>query len=266
MPQEIPLERSETLRFTPASLLHAQDGEKLADVPVFVLGTPTPRDKRSRRLFLRTVGAKSYTIEALRAEMLAGAKALWGVPDEEFAEHEAKITAYWHAWDDYQLQLADDPGLEWSYDQAIEQSIHDLDDFLSREWRPYGRMLAANADFGEMFNASIAAVGIKSWTGLEVERERDGGALTPECVEAVQEALQDIERAAGLIVGTAWIELLTACMARTKLNEDEAKNSASPSPSGNPPPNSTTGEEATAAIDDGKSPASANSKTTPSGE
>jgi hypothetical protein len=76
---------------------------------------------------------------------------------------------------------------------------------------------------------------VKDWTGIEVERQMEAGHLTMECVTALIEAIRDYEVAQkteqGLIPGTAMYELYNACNGNFRLDEEEAKNSASPSSS-----------------------------------
>lgn len=260
MPQDIPLERGETLRFTPACLLAAYESGKIDTVPVFTLGTPTPRDNRARVRWLRTLSVRSHSSEACRAEFLAGLKALGG--EEQFKIFEPEIKALWQAKEDFALQKADDPDLQWSYDAAKEKALDDLHEYVAREWRPFGRMLADNGDYEQMIALCVPAIGIKFWSGFGHVAEREDGVLTLECVEEIPRKLAAIEEAAGLPTGVAWLEIQAACLKRQNLDVEEAKNSASPSLSDPPPPSLKTGDDATA----GTSKVPATSKKIPAKE
>lgn len=246
MPQDIPLEASETLVFTPPALGSGDSP------PRFVLRAATTREKRFRARILTEEGVTFHGDDALRAETLAGLKAHWSA--EDYAAHSPRITAYWQAREEFALQLRDDPELEWTYDEAEERLVEDVLDGIARLHRPLGRMRADNREFNEMLAAASVAVAVESWSGLDAKPERDRGYLTLECVDRLARALERAEQAAGVTTpGLAWAELCLACFKRMKLDEDEEKNSASPSPSKAPRPSSRNGRAAAA---DGTSPAS----------
>lgn len=243
MPQDIPLEASEVLAFTPASL------EKFDGAPVFRLRASSPRDKRfHRRLFLEH-GIRYHDRDTIRAEVLNGLEQLWDA--DAFAEHSPVIKALWDARDDYELQLKDDPSLEWSYDAEIENAVDELVRKVSQSWQPLRVMIADNGDYGAMSGALLVAVTVQTFAGLPVKALKDRGYTTVETAEAIETALSDLEKQHGVPEGTAWSELIIACSQRMYLDKEEAGNSASQSPSPTAPaPLSETNTSGK----DGKSP------------
>lgn len=225
MPQDIPVEASETLAFTPPSLADRDDA------PSFMLRAPTRRDRRFQRRLYSELGLTRHAIDAIRAEVLAGLKALW--TPEDFEKHSPVITDYWTAKDDFALQAKEDPDLVWEYDTELETRIDSLVSDVARSWAPLGKMLGDNAEFALMTDPIMVAVTVKSFTGLDVERKLDRGYLTVDAAEDIHDALDDMHP-------EAWAELVMACVARLYLDEEEAKNFVSPSSSGTTPVRSTT--------------------------
>ncbi len=257
MPQDIPVEASELLDFTPDSL---KDIER---APVFVLRASTSREKRYHRRLLLEQGIRYHDREDVRAEVLNGLKELWDA--DAFAEHGPIIKALWTARDDFEQQDADaikkgEPRLVWSYDPEIETAVDELVRKVSQEWRPLRSMIADNADYGSMAAPLLVVVTLKRFTGLDVRLRTERGYFTIETVEAIEEALSKFERDNGLIEGTAWAELTVACSRRMYLSEEERGNSESQSPSTTAP--ETSNEKATSEKA-GKSPASGRSRKIP---
>lgn len=243
MPQDIPLEASEVLAFTPASL------EKFDGVPVFRLRASSTRDKRFHRRLLLEYGIRYHDRDTIRAEVLKGLEQLWDA--DAFAEHSPVIKALWEARDDYELQLKDDPSLVWSYDSQIEDAVDELVRKVSQEWRPLRTMIADNADYGAMSGALIVAVTVQTFSGLDVKALKDRGYTTVETAEAIETALSAVEKKHGVPEGTAWAELIVACSQRMYLTEEERGNSGSQSPSPTAP--ALSSEKKTSG-QDGKSP------------
>lgn len=265
MPQDIPLEASEELVFTPKAFAN------LGSAPSFVLRAATARDKRYHRRLHLEENIVSHTAEAIRAEILRGLKSLWSA--ETYDQHAEVLTAFWAAQDDYDqqrgLHAKEQEGLpedkrvkfpEFDYDPEIREACEELTRKVIEAWRPVRSMVADNADFAELTAPAMVAVVLKSWRGLQVKVTRERGYLTLSGAMAIEEALGDFEEQHGIVRGSAWTELFVACTRRMYLDEAEAKNSASPSPSDTPQPVSNP-IETTAA--DGPSPASAISSATP---
>jgi hypothetical protein len=254
MPQDIPVEASETLSFTP---------ECLADIdnpPKFTLRAATERDKRFHRRLYTEEGLRRHSQADLRAEILNGLKALW--TEEQFDEHAPILQEWWDAGDSFAEQRREDPDVQWEYDPAVEKACKGLTDRVVESHAPLRRMIADNMEWDSMSDTLLAAVVVKSWTGLDVRRELDRGYVTVDCITAVREALSTLEETADPKVkpGTAWAELAFACVRRFYLSEEEAGNSESQSPSTTAPEASS---ETTTSAKAGKSPASASSAKTP---
>lgn len=257
MPQDVPLEGSETLPFVPQSL------REIPDAPSFVLRTPTPRDKRFHSRMHFEEGIRYHGTDTVRREILNGLKGLWS--EEQFAEHEPMITGYWDALDAFELQKRDNANLAFEYDTEIVAHIDALVRNISQEWAPLRRLLADNAEFGRMSDILLCAMVIKSWSGLESPRRLDRGYLTVDCAETLLDALDEFEekhaKVYELTKGDARAKLGMACLTRTYLSQEEAKNFESLSLSETTPVPST---ETTISEKAGKSPAStARSKKTP---
>lgn len=253
MPQEIPVEASETLDFIP-DCFAALDAP-----PKFTLRAPTTREKRVKDRLINEEVVERHSTEALRAEMLAGLKLLWAA--EDYERLAPILEAYWQACDDYELQARANPDLEWQYDAEIERACEQLEKDVARLHKPFARMRADNAEFAEVAMLATVAAVVKGWTGLALEPKRERGYLTVDSVHELRGALIKLDTEHGVTPGTAWAQLLVACSRRMFLDEETEKNSASPSPSEPPPPNSKTG-----ASRNGKSPASASSTETPESE
>jgi hypothetical protein len=257
VPQDIPLEASETLAFVPASL------EAIPNAPRFTLRAPSNRDKRFHTRLIREIGIMRHSAEVFRAEVLNGLKTLWSPAD--YAEHSPRLETYWKAQDDFELQLKDDPELKWQWDADEEMRIGKLIELVTRAHEPLRVLAADNAEAGEMAPILIIAVAVETWTGLPVSPRLERGYLHPDCVEEMRDALAEFEKANGLVdtkgdaKGLAFTELFIAATQRMYLTEDEEKNSASPSPSGKPLPSSNTGTDTSG----GTSTASAPSTKTP---
>lgn len=255
MPQDIPLEASEVLAFTPASLA------KFDGAPVFRLRASSTRDKRFHRRLLMEYGIRYHDRDRIRAEVIKGLEQLWDA--DAFAEHSPVIKALWEARDDFEAQLKDDPSLEWSYDPEIENAVDELVRKVSQEWKPLRVMVADNADYGSMSGALIVALTVLTFTGLPVKALKDRGYTTVETAEAIETALSDLEKEHSVPEGTAWAELIVACSQRMYLTEEERGNSASQSPSPTAPaPLSETNTSGK----DGKSPKLELSSETPATE
>lgn len=246
MPQDIPLEASETLAFTPPSL------EDHDPKPVFMLRAMTGRDKRFHARLIRENRLRRHTVEDFRREIETGLRQAWD--EEAFEQHFPRIKAYWEQRDEFELQLADDPDIVWSFHAEEERSILSMIRHVENSWPPIGEMYADNAEFAELLAPIMVAVTVKSWTGFDAPRKLDRGYLTLECAELLLEKL-DAERP------QAGSEMFIACARRMTLDKEEAKNSESPSPSEMIPPASTP--TTTSPETDGTSPASAPSSKTP---
>ena len=229
MPQEIPLEASETLAFTPESL--AVLGP---DAPSFELRAMTRRDKRFHSRLMVEEGVRPHNGDAMRAEILTGLKAVWS--EDDFEKHSPIIKAYWEALDDHALALKADPNLVFTYDQDIVRAIDDLVQRVADAWQPLRRMMADNADFNRMLMPIMAVVAVKSWKNVTTPARFDRGYLTLDCVEALEEEMEEFDKKAGAKPGTSFTELFIACAGRMNLGQEEAKNSESPSLSDTNPP------------------------------
>ncbi len=246
MPQDVPLEASDLLPFTPASLEHMGKAK-----PVFMLRPATHREKKFHRRLLREEGIVSHSAEDIREEMLNGLEHLWSA--EQYAAHAPLLRDYWTALDDFALQQKDDPDLKWEYDPEIERACDELARSLQRKWPPVARMVADNSEVGDSTMEFYVAVIVAGWTGIDLPLTLDRDYLDLDCLHKLHEKLIKLQRdnppkGAKRVPtpGLAWQELCIACSARTVLDEEEAKNFVSPSPSSEAPyPSSDSSENGT---------------------
>lgn len=254
MPQDVPIEASEMLVFTPESL------KRLDNPPVFSLRAATWREKRFHTSLNREEGVEFYDTQMWREEVLNGFRAKWA---PEYVEPYAPILqGYWDAWDVYETQKKEDEDLVFEFDPVVKMAINELIEKIRQVWPPLRRLDTVNADSSETMMLTTVAVVLASWERLSVNRDIDRGYITVECAYAVKEALQSLELKHGLKAGTAWMELYVEATMRLYLSKDTEKNSESPSPSEMTPPAST---ETTTLVAAGKSPAPARSKKTRGG-
>lgn len=240
MPQDIPLEVSETLAFTPAEFAG------VADAPSFTLRTPCPRAKRMWRRLMTEEGARTHSTGAIRDEMVRGLEAEWDAATCE--QHIPMLREFWSAFDDYILQVKDDPDLKWEYDPEIEAAAHQLEQQVQRMWRPLARMRADNVEYSDIAALAQIAVMVESWDRLDFKATREGKYLTIDSAEGLREALGKAAVRASKDALAASRQLITECTVRMFLAADTEKNSASPSPSDTPPTSSkTTGRGRSAA-------------------
>lgn len=244
MPQEIPIEASEEFAFTPASL------SKLESPPVFVLRTPTHREKRHLQRLNNEEGVQFHSTEQVRVEVLTGIAALFPEKAELFGE---AVKDLWTRRDDFETQKAADPELVWEFDADIEVRLDAVITETFAGWAPLRRMVADNRDYSTTSAVTMVAVMVKSIRGLAIEIERDRGYLSVETANAVRDALWKLEEEHKLDQGSAWHELGTAASLSLYLGEEEAKNLLSPVPSET---SQALSNETNASEKAGKSPAS----------
>jgi len=242
MPQaDIPVEASDELVFTPPSLA------RIEGAPSFTLRAFTHRDHRHHRRLMREAGLVRHTDEDIRAVTRAELERLWSADD--YAAGIARLDVYWTALDDWNLARKDEPELTFDYDSDELAAIDGLSDNLFRASETLRRMVADNADAGDLSPVLLVAAVVKDFAGLAAKRQIEGGYLTLECAYKVRDALAKFENERELTTGAAWLDLMVACVRRMNLDADTAKNSGSPSPS-EPDQQSSSKEQ-----DPGQSPA-----------
>jgi hypothetical protein len=244
VPQDIPIEASEEFAFTPASLA------KLDNPPVFVLRTPTHREKRHLARLNNEEGVRFHATEEVRAEALIGIAALFPEKAELLGE---AVKDLWTRRDDFESQQEADPELIWDFDGEIEARLQAVVNEVFAGWAPLRRMVADNRDFSTTSAVTMVSVMVKSVKGITVEVERDRGYLSIETANALRDALWKLEEEHKLDQGAAWQELGAMASMSLYLGEEEAKNLLSPVPSET---SQALSNEMNASETAGKSPAS----------
>lgn len=251
MPQDVPLEASAKLPFTPESL------KGLDNPPVFTLRVATWREKERRLDLQAMVGAIQHSNEALRDEIRAGLRAGW--TEDQYDELIPWLELFWDAADAHEEALKENPDAVWEFDPEVEKRIETLTGTLERNWPPLAQMAADMRKYRRLEPVFYFAVIVEDWTGIDVKRQLDMGHLSFDCAYDLRAELLTLDAKSGKAPGTAMIELHIACMNRMFLREDFAKNSESPSQSGTNPEPSTAEQTTTSA---GKSQASGRSPRT----
>lgn len=223
MPQDFPLEASETITFTPECF--APLGES---APVFTLRTPTYRHKRDQRRLQSRLNMRYHGKDAVRDELRRALSALWSA--DEAAAHLPRIEQYWEHLDAFEQQREDQPDLEWDFDKDAERVVLEVLDRAARAWDPLLEMQADNNDFGQMLPLIWIVTVVEGWTGLSAKVKRSGGYVELDSIEAMTTALRKLAEK-HKIVGEPVLELANACVARMNIDEEESGNSESPSPS-----------------------------------
>lgn len=214
----IPVESSEVLEFTPDSL------KNLIDPPVFRLRAP---DERLMRRYNQMLGDENlilYSDKQFDAEKRLAIAELWGDEGQAIIDKYATIRA--KAEQKIALEKAE---MEW---------IDELDEQLFDNWRPLARMRRKNDEWFEYAPRYAIATIVRGWKNLDAPFQLEAGYLKTEAVRKVANALAAIEEKAreekieGVGVnGTAFLQLWVQCLDRTRLTEEEEKNSPAPSQS-----------------------------------
>lgn len=251
MPQDIPLEASDRLAFTPPALA------EIDNPPVFQLRAATWREKRFQRRLVREERLVTHDTEEIREAVEEGLRKHWTA--EQFEQYFPRLQSYWQAQDYFAAVRSSDAEAVWEYDPEDERLCNQLIERIARAERRLGEIIADRAEAQEMRDAIIVAIIVVNWDGLDVTRSLDRGYISLDSVFAIKDALSKREFDADLETGEAWDELVRACELRTVLSAEESANFISPSPSAkNPEPSSETATSEA----DGTSPAPAPSKKT----
>lgn len=224
----VPVEEADVFDFTPKTL------EDIEHPPVFRLRAYTDRDRLHRKHMERVNNVRRYSVEELRDVIRAELKKLWGYNEDPtiYDREIPRLEEYWQATDDHQQQLLDDPDLKFDFDEDEEKAIEELQQRLERESKLLREMTSRNAIGAEQSMYINMAVIVKGFDNVDVNARREDGYLTLETVADLMRELENIEKRNKKLAGTAFMELLVACVDRMRLPEGAEKNSASPSPSG----------------------------------
>lgn len=246
----VPVERSETEWFTPDSLKEAMGD----DAPGFRLKSPSERCVRRFRQLSDDEGLEHFSDAEFTAEKLRAIPLYWSEDDaRSIIDRLNSILA---------MQK-----------QAIEISPEDLawadhlDDQLFDAHRPLRVMRRKSNEFNEYAPRLALAVYVSGWKNFDVQFKLDGGVIEEATVSRMIKRLRDLgKQHVPDAPGTPFLELYVAASKRLRLDEDEEKNSQSPSqPSSNPDVSKktpSTAGESSEASSEGKSSSSSSAKTT----
>ena len=232
MPQDIPLEASKKLAFTPPSLAG------VVDPPTFMLRAATWREKDHINYLRDLHRVRFHSTADQRDAVVEGLRNLWG--EERFETHRATVEGYWQAVDEWEVARKNEPGLKFAFDPEIEKAVLELLDRVGDAWEPVARIEADIRRANQVNVRLVLSVVVDSWSGIGTTREIEQGYLSLDCVDAMSAALAEAGEIAAL--GTPSlpvIELYLACCRRLGLIEEEVGNFGSPSPSPTLPASST---------------------------
>ncbi len=246
----IPVESSEVFEFTPDSL------KSLIDPPVFRLRSPDERHMRRYNQMLGDDNLTLYSDKQFDAEKRVAIAELWGDEGQEIVDKYATIRAK----AEQKIELSKEE-VDW---------IEELDSQLFDNWRPLSRMRRKNDEWFEYAPRYAIATIVRGWNNFTVPFKLDAGYLKTDLVRKIAAELADIEQKAraekvdGIGAdGTAFLQLWVACLDRTRLTEDEEKNSPAPSqPSLNQDASMATGQKDAASIAESGEASSASSSST----
>lgn len=254
----VPVEANETEWFTPASLAN------VPDAPKFRLRAPDERNMRRYNMLVQDDNLRTYSEAAFHAEKETAIKDLY---DEETAQ----------AYLDRFRTISE------SLKQKIEVSkeelrwVDELDEMLFDSWPPLSRMRRKTNEYFEYSPRYAIGTIVRGWQNLDVQFRLEAGYMKTDDVRLIANKLIAIEEKAiadkveGVaLTGTAFLELWIACMDRTRLTEDEEKNSPAPLPVSSSPEASTVAANGASTEASGKdentSTSSASTQTPKSGE
>ncbi len=236
MPQDVPLRASKRHEFTPDALAGL-------DVPPrFVLRTARIEEKEFLADLNREEGVQIYGDRLMRDEALTGLKRYWRA--DAYESLAPQLETFWAARDDFEAARKADPELVWEYDPDLEEAVDELAEKIREAHRPLRRMEARNEKSRDAAMINLVATMVLDWSdvtapsGDPLPHDLDRGYLTPRCVKELRDALNQTERAKGLPVGTAFLQLYIRAASLLYLDADAEKNSAAPLPSLTPPASS----------------------------
>lgn len=189
--------------------------------PVFMLAPP-PRGERALRYALRAEGLTFHGDAELRAEAERALRVLW--PEELAEDGLAKLKSMWDCLDRGDALAPDDAA-----------ALDGLTSRLRRAWPRLAEMAADDAEYIEEAPKIAASLAVAGWSSLPVSYERISARVPLETLDGAQKALAELERAAGLEPGTAWLELTAKSLAII--------NGTADAPAPNPTPAETPAPE-----------------------
>lgn len=237
----IPIEASEKREFTPESLAN------IIDPPVFILRSPDERHIRRYRACCEDDGLERFSDADWEAEKVRAIETLWTPEDGQ------------PILDRFRTIMA-------SLNQSIEISADDqdwigeLDETLFANHRA---LMVMRRKQNEWYNyAPVYAIGtfLAGWRQFDLPWKLEAGYVPTRHILSLLQRLGEIERAAIATgvegvgpEGVAFLQLWTACLQQTRLDEDEEKNLPAPSQPSSQGEDSTTAKDLSQA--DGKSTA-----------
>lgn len=219
----IPVESNEILEFTPKSLIN------VPDAPVFRLRAPDERHMRRYNALVKDNNLEGFSEAAFNAEKERGILKLWG--DEAQPVLDRFRTNIEMRKQNIDVSQAD---IDW-----LTELDERLFEFYTDEigTKILAVMRRKTQDYWEYSPRYAIATMVCGWKSFDVPYRMESGYMKPEDVRLIDRGLINLEKQAiedkvdGIIgPGVAFIELWTACLNRTRLTEDEEKNSPAPSP------------------------------------
>lgn len=222
-----PASTREVEAFTPDSLAN------MTNPPSFRIRPGGEHEKRTLGKLLVSENLRHHSVADMRAETLNGLRDGWS--EEEYAENEGRIKAYWDAYDLYEQQIKgqDEPPL---FEHPDAEAIERLSKEVYDGWRPLRVMAAENADYNHLWPFLILCVMVTGWKNLPDARfRREAGVIPLESIKQVKSVLDTLDKEEGQISGVSFMQLCGRAATLFTLSGQEEKNSVSPSPSSSTP-------------------------------
>lgn len=242
----IPVESTEIMEFTPKSLIN------VPDAPIFRLRAPDERHMRRYNALIVDNNLEGFSAKAFNDVKMEAIKHLWTPEDAQ------PILDRFRTF----LSMVEQ---NIEIDQAERDWVVALDEQLFEHYvdkngvKILAQMRRKTNDYWEYTPRYCVGTIVCGWKNLPVPFRLDSGYLKTEDVRQIDRELRKIERAGledkvdGVIgEGVAFIELWTACLSRTRLDEDEEKNLPAPSPVSSSPQASTTETNGASTEESGK--------------
>lgn len=229
----IPVESNEILEFTPKSLIN------VPDAPIFRLRAPDERHMRRYNALIEDNNLEGFGASAFNATKEDAIKKLWTPEDAQ------PILDRFRTF----LSMVDQ---KIDVEQSERDWVFSLDEMLFDNYiddngvKVLAQMRRKTNEFWQYSPRYCVGTMVCGWKSFELTYRMESGYMKTDDVRLLDKKLRTIEKAAladkvdGVLgEGMAFIELWTACLARTRLDEDEEKNSPAPSPASSSPTAST---------------------------
>ena len=242
----IPVESTEILEFTPKSLIN------VPGAPIFRLRAPDERHIRRYNALVEDNNLEGFSAKAFNATKEEAIKKLWSEEDAQ------PLLDRFRTFLTMTEQNIDVPQAERDWMIALDEILFDnyVDD---TGVKVLAQMRRKTNEYWQYTPRYCVGTIVCGWKSFDVPYRMEAGYMKIEDVRLIDKELMRIEEAAladkveGVLgKGVAFIELWTACLGRTRLEQDEEKNLPAPSPDSSSQTASTTATNGASTEESGK--------------